>query len=127
VGAITPYKQQSTTLKRAFDPIVADIAQEGASITINTVDAYQGQERDIVILSCVRASPKGGVGFVADVRRMNVALTRARRALWVRLHMVGGFGLCQRQMGELLACFLCVSLDLSGYTSLRKLCSCDRK
>lgn len=84
VGAITPYKQQSAALKRAFDPIVADISKEGASITINTVDAYQGQERDIVLLSCVRASPKGGVGFVADVRRMNVALTRARRALWVR-------------------------------------------
>ncbi|GFZ10031.1 P-loop containing nucleoside triphosphate hydrolases superfamily protein [Actinidia rufa] len=56
--------------------------EEGKDIYINTVDAFQGQERDVIIMSCVRAS-NHGVGFVADIRRMNVALTRARRALWV--------------------------------------------
>ena len=55
---------------------------EVKEIYINTVDAFQGQERDVIIMSCVRASSHG-VGFVADIRRMNVALTRAKRALWV--------------------------------------------
>jgi senataxin len=57
-------------------------SEEGKDIYINTVDAFQGQERDVIIMSCVRAS-NHGVGFVADIRRMNVALTRAKRALWV--------------------------------------------
>ncbi|CAA6658041.1 unnamed protein product [Spirodela intermedia] len=68
VGIITPYKLQLKCIQR--------------ELYINTVDAFQGQERDVIIMSCVRAS-NHGVGFVADIRRMNVALTRARRALWV--------------------------------------------
>jgi senataxin len=50
--------------------------EEGEDTYINTVDdAFQGQERDVVIMSCIRAS-NHGVGFLADIRRMNVALTR---------------------------------------------------
>jgi superfamily I DNA and/or RNA helicase len=67
------------------------------SVTVATVDAFQGREADVVIFSCVRAPrygtnwpvdtlQRGGVGFLADVRRMNVGLTRARRALWVVGH-----------------------------------------
>ncbi|KAH7657206.1 senataxin protein [Dioscorea alata] len=80
VGIITPYKLQLKCLQREFEEVMN--TEEGKDIYINTVDAFQGQERDVIIMSCVRAS-NHGVGFVADIRRMNVALTRARRALWV--------------------------------------------
>ncbi|KAB1206603.1 Helicase sen1 [Morella rubra] len=80
VGIITPYKLQLKCLQREFDDVLN--SEEGKDLYINTVDAFQGQERDVIIMSCVRASSHG-VGFVADIRRMNVALTRARRALWV--------------------------------------------
>ncbi|KDP20224.1 hypothetical protein JCGZ_09856 [Jatropha curcas] len=80
VGIITPYKLQLKCLQHEFSAILK--SEEGKDIYINTVDAFQGQERDVIIMSCVRAS-NHGVGFVADIRRMNVALTRARRALWV--------------------------------------------
>jgi senataxin len=81
VGIITPYKQQLTCLEKEFLTVVgSNAASKG--VYINTVDAFQGQERDVIIMSCVRASSHG-VGFVADIRRMNVALTRARRSLWV--------------------------------------------
>ncbi|MFQ6662828.1 hypothetical protein Gotur_030550 [Gossypium turneri] len=80
VGIITPYKLQLKCLQREFESVLR--TEEGKrDIYINTVDAFQGQERDVIIMSCVRASSHG-VGFVADIRRMNVALTRARRALW---------------------------------------------
>ncbi|CAL5348743.1 unnamed protein product [Camellia sinensis] len=80
VGIITPYKLQLKCLQREFEDVLNSEARK--DIYINTVDAFQGQERDVIIMSCVRASTHG-VGFVADIRRMNVALTRARRALWV--------------------------------------------
>uniref|UniRef100_A0A0E0M547 Cytochrome b561 domain-containing protein n=1 Tax=Oryza punctata TaxID=4537 RepID=A0A0E0M547_ORYPU len=80
VGIITPYKLQLKCLQREFEEVMS--TEDGKDIYINTVDAFQGQERDVIIMSCVRAS-NHGVGFVADIRRMNVALTRARRALWV--------------------------------------------
>ncbi|XP_021605934.1 helicase sen1 isoform X2 [Manihot esculenta] len=80
VGIITPYKLQLKCLQHEFSAILK--SEEGKDIYINTVDAFQGQERDVIIMSCVRAS-NHGVGFVADIRRMNVALTRAKRALWV--------------------------------------------
>ncbi|KAJ0263030.1 Uncharacterized protein HA466_0034670 [Hirschfeldia incana] len=80
VGVITPYKLQLKCLKMEFGNALGP--DEVKEIYINTVDAFQGQERDVIIMSCVRASSHG-VGFVADIRRMNVALTRARRALWV--------------------------------------------
>ncbi|XP_058743731.1 uncharacterized protein LOC131616418 isoform X2 [Vicia villosa] len=79
VGIITPYKLQLKCLQREFEEVLN--SEEGKDLYINTVDAFQGQERDVIIMSCVRAGH--GVGFVADIRRMNVALTRARRALWV--------------------------------------------
>ncbi|MCO5594419.1 hypothetical protein L7F22_048449 [Adiantum nelumboides] len=78
VGVVTPYKLQLECLKQEFGPLKS----AGKDVYFNTVDAFQGQERDVMIMSCVRAG-NYGVGFVADVRRMNVALTRAHRSLWV--------------------------------------------
>jgi superfamily I DNA and/or RNA helicase len=53
-----------------------------ADVAVSSVDAFQGRETDVVVLSCVR-SGSGGLGFVADVRRLNVALTRARQSLLI--------------------------------------------
>jgi len=52
-------------------------------IEFNTTDAFQGREREIIIFSCVRAKATGGIGFLGDIRRMNVGLTRAKSSLWV--------------------------------------------
>ncbi|KAF1993343.1 tRNA-splicing endonuclease-like protein [Amniculicola lignicola CBS 123094] len=81
IGIITPYKSQLRELKNRF------ISTYGASITddveFNTTDAFQGRESEVIIFSCVRASPAGGIGFLQDIRRMNVGLTRAKSSLWV--------------------------------------------
>ena len=50
-------------------------------ITVNTVDGFQGQERDVIFISLVRANEEGQIGFLNDLRRMNVAITRARMKL----------------------------------------------
>ncbi|KAF0743820.1 hypothetical protein Ae201684P_003869 [Aphanomyces euteiches] len=81
VGVITPYAAQMDELKRAFaEACQGDFNQD---VEINTVDGYQGREKDIIILSTVRSDPRKGVGFLNDIRRMNVALTRAKFACYV--------------------------------------------
>ena len=50
-------------------------------ISVNTVDGFQGQERDVIFISMVRANEQGNIGFLNDLRRMNVAITRARMKL----------------------------------------------
>jgi len=82
---ITPYREQRSMLLKAF-ALVFD--GEGAAsrlgVQVSTIDGFQGQESDVIIVSTVRGGGNsGGVGFLADVRRMNVALTRAKRSLWV--------------------------------------------
>ncbi|KAL7273605.1 DEAD-box type RNA helicase [Rhizina undulata] len=81
IGIITPYKQQLYELKRRFSGRFGE--QIVTCIEFNTTDAFQGREREIIIFSCVRASPEGGIGFLSDVRRMNVGLTRAKSSLFV--------------------------------------------
>ncbi len=82
VGLISPYKAQVQYLRRLlkgddffkpFRPL----------ITVNTVDGFQGQERDVILISLVRANEEGQIGFLNDLRRMNVAITRARMKLIV--------------------------------------------
>ena len=79
IGIITPYKQQEKQLKLR---LMNSAALHNKDIEAATVDFFQGRERDIIVFSCVRASGKG-IGFLADIRRMNVAITRAKYALWI--------------------------------------------
>lgn len=80
IGVISPYRAQVSLLRsmirreKRLKPLVQQIS-------VNTVDAFQGQERDIIILSLVRQNPTGSIGFLSDLRRMNVAMTRARSRL----------------------------------------------
>ncbi|KAL6710764.1 DEAD-box type RNA helicase [Coniothyrium glycines] len=81
VGIITPYKSQLRELKNRFTTTYGPNILE--DIDFNTTDAFQGRESEVIIFSCVRASPAGGIGFLQDIRRMNVGLTRAKSSLWV--------------------------------------------
>ena len=80
VGIISPYRLQVQYLRRLvmkreyFKPF-------RRMISVNTVDGFQGQERDVIIISLVRANDEGQIGFLRDLRRMNVAMTRARAKL----------------------------------------------
>lgn len=80
VGVISPYRAQVQYLRRlirkreSFKPY-------RHSISVNTVDGFQGQERDIILISLVRSNDQGQIGFLNDLRRMNVAITRARMKL----------------------------------------------
>ncbi|KAL2356659.1 tRNA-splicing endonuclease-like protein [Cryomyces antarcticus] len=81
IGVITPYKSQLRELKDRFARRFGQGIFE--TVEFNTTDAFQGRESEIIIFSCVRASPAGGIGFLQDIRRMNVGLTRAKSSLWV--------------------------------------------
>ncbi|CAL1373907.1 unnamed protein product [Linum trigynum] len=90
IGVVTPYKHQLSILRSRLSSALG--SSFAANMEFNTVDGFQGREVDILILSTVRASTsnstaKGSnsssIGFVADVRRMNVALTRAKLSLWI--------------------------------------------
>jgi senataxin len=80
VGIITPYKGQLKELKARFAQRYGQAIL--STVEFNTTDAFQGRESEVIIFSCVRASTKG-IGFLNDVRRMNVGLTRAKCSLWV--------------------------------------------
>ncbi|KAI1140738.1 SEN1 N terminal-domain-containing protein [Hypoxylon sp. FL0543] len=81
IGIITPYKAQLYELRNQFCRRYGDKIKE--QIEFNTTDAFQGRECEIIIFSCVRASPTGGIGFMTDIRRMNVGLTRAKSSLFI--------------------------------------------
>ncbi|RMZ52696.1 hypothetical protein APUTEX25_000815 [Auxenochlorella protothecoides] len=81
VGVITPYREQRALLRKVFQDVVGKVA--AAEVMIETVDSFQGKQLDVVIFSCVRAGSGGGLGFITDVRRLNVAITRAKRAMWI--------------------------------------------
>jgi helicase required for RNAi-mediated heterochromatin assembly 1 len=84
IGIITFYAAQVQLLVELRSqlakelPLVKDLAEK---LTISTVDGFQGDERDIILISCVRSVPS--VGFLNDHRRINVAMSRAKHARWV--------------------------------------------
>ena len=80
VGVISPYRAQVQYLRRLIkkDEFFKPYRH---LITVNTVDGFQGQERDVIVISLVRANDEGQIGFLRDLRRMNVAITRARMKL----------------------------------------------
>ena len=79
---ISPYKQQVDLLKQQL--LQSELFQQwGDKIAVNTIDGFQGQERDIVYISMTRSNTDNNIGFLSDIRRMNVAMTRARKKLVV--------------------------------------------
>lgn len=82
IAVISPYKEQINILKSEL-PHFPDLKPYQDKISVNTIDSFQGQERDVVYISMTRSNTEGQIGFLADIRRMNVAMTRARKKLVV--------------------------------------------
>lgn len=80
IGIITPYKSQLRELKTRFSNRYGERILE--VVDFNTTDAFQGRESEIIIFSCVRSASKS-IGFLSDIRRMNVGITRAKSSLWI--------------------------------------------
>ncbi|CAE7330368.1 Upf1 [Symbiodinium natans] len=81
IGVISPYAAQVSEIRNALPRDARDAVQ------VSSVDAFQGCQKDIIILSLVRANPRGDVGFVSDWRRLNVAFTRSRKLCLILAHL----------------------------------------
>lgn len=82
IGIIAPYKQQTEFIRKSIHE--HELFKESPHhFSVRTVDGFQGQERDIICISMTRSNDNGEIGFLADTRRMNVALTRAKKKLLV--------------------------------------------
>jgi regulator of nonsense transcripts 1 len=80
IGIISPYKSQVRLIKQLLFKNSHKIKLDIKGIEVNTVDAFQGREKDFIIISTVRTE---GMGFLRDTRRLNVAITRPRHFLWI--------------------------------------------
>ncbi|XP_072017912.1 uncharacterized protein [Amphiura filiformis] len=88
IGIITPYQHQKRYLQQQFQGELSQGQNCTVRLEIQTVDSFQGREKDIIIMSCVRTNgDTEGIGFLADPNRLNVSLTRARLALYVVGHL----------------------------------------
>ena len=74
IGVITPYAAQARLLREKLPQ---------RELEIDTVDGFQGREKEAIVISLVRSNERGEIGFLSDLRRMNVAMTRARRKLLI--------------------------------------------
>lgn len=77
LAVIAPYRAQAELLRETLS------RPEELEVEVDTIDAFQGREKDAILVSLTRSNPSGEIGFLADLRRMNVAMTRARRHLFV--------------------------------------------
>ncbi|MBK7523405.1 MAG: AAA family ATPase [Saprospiraceae bacterium] len=78
IGIISPYAEQ---VRYVSDEIEKEPAFIGLNLEVNTIDGFQGQEKDVIFISLVRSNDKSELGFIKDNRRLNVAMTRARKKL----------------------------------------------
>lgn len=82
IAVISPYKRQVGIMQDLLKNAPA-LLELGSRLSVNTIDSFQGQERDIVYISMTRSNEEGIIGFLSDIRRMNVAMTRAKKKLVV--------------------------------------------
>ncbi|RNF10537.1 regulator of nonsense transcripts 1 isoform X2 [Trypanosoma conorhini] len=83
IGVITPYRSQCrfvTNYLARCGPLPREVYER---VEVSSVDAFQGREKEFIILSCVRSNRRQGIGFVVDWRRLNVSITRAKRGLFI--------------------------------------------
>ncbi|BAT74038.1 hypothetical protein LR48_Vigan464s000400 [Vigna angularis] len=129
VAIISPYSQQVKLFQKRFEEIFGMSAEK--VVDICTVDGCQGREKDIAIFSCVRASKDKGIGFLEDIRRMNVGITRAKSAVLV----VGSASTLRRseqwnklvESAEKRDCLFKVSQPYSSFFSDDSLASMQKK
>ncbi|GJN21866.1 hypothetical protein PR202_gb09387 [Eleusine coracana subsp. coracana] len=81
VGVVSPYKGQVRAIQEKLGKKYE--MHEGFSVKVRSVDGFQGAEEDVIIFSAVRSNSSGKIGFLADLNRTNVALTRAKHCLWI--------------------------------------------
>ncbi|OMO58847.1 putative ATP binding protein [Corchorus olitorius] len=83
IGVISPYKAQVHAIQKKIEKRYTEFADSGFTVSIRSVDGFQGGEEDVIIISTVRCNMNGSVGFLCNHQRANVALTRARHCLWI--------------------------------------------
>lgn len=92
LAVISPYAEQVSLIRKKFRDLYSLGKKDPCPVDVNTVDGFQGREKDVIVVSVVRAdATTNSIGFVRDRRRMNVAFTRARKSLWVvgHAHVLG--------------------------------------
>jgi len=80
LGILSPYREQVERLKKQIQKLFP-ASFSNLDIDVNTVDSFQGSQKDMIWISLVRSNEKREIGFLTDIRRMNVAMTRARLEL----------------------------------------------
>ena len=83
IGVVTPYSAQAIVLSQILQGAGSQGAASLAGVEVSSIDGFQGREKEVILFSCVRSNPSQRLGFLADHRRLNVAITRARRGLIV--------------------------------------------